>query len=76
MKTCVLNGNRVVVGHIYPFEQLRTGTWWAQADGADRTVQIRALKDNNVQYGTYAGDSTYEANYFDFQTRYCLIIED
>ena len=76
MRTGMLNNRRIVLGKIFPLEDLEVGSWWAQADGTDRTVQIRAIDGNCVHYGTYAGDSTYEKDYFSFQTRYCLIVED
>lgn len=75
MKTGVLNGKQVVLGHIFPLNELRVGSLWQQADGTDRTVQIRAIEGNCVHYGTYAGDTTYCKDYFSFQTRYCLIVD-
>jgi hypothetical protein len=75
MRTEILNGRKIVCGHIYPLNELKVGQRWAQADGADRVVEIRTIDGEWVQYGEHATDTTYEKDWFSFQTRYCLIVE-
>ena len=74
MNIRTVNGRRLVCGHIYPLEQLKVGQMWAQADGADRCVRIRAIEGDNIIYGVYGSDRSMEKSYHDFQSRYCLVV--
>lgn len=76
MRIETVNGRKLVCGHIYPKDELKVGQRWAQADGADRVVVIRSIDGEWVQYGGHAEDRTYEKDWFNFQCRYCLIVED
>jgi len=71
----VVNGRKLVCGHIYPLNELRVGTRWASADGTNRVVEIRGIDGEWVQYGEYGNDRTHEKDHFSFQCRYCLIVE-
>lgn len=80
MRIEVVNGRKLVCGHIYKKNELQVGQMWAQADGANRVVYIRAIKtytdgDVTVEYGEHASDRTYEKDSFSFQCRYCLVVE-
>lgn len=75
-----VNGHNVVCGHIYKRDELKVGQRWAQADGANRVVVIRNIEkladgDVYVQYGEHGNDRTYEKDWFNFQCRFCLIVE-
>ncbi len=75
MRIEVVNGRKLVCGHIYPHSELKVGQQWAPADGSDRVVTIRAIDGEWVQYGEYGNDRTYEKDSFSFQCRYCLVVE-
>ncbi len=80
MRIETVNGRNLVCGHIYPKNELKVGQHWAQADGADRIVEIRELitysdGDIGVIYGEHGNDRSYEKESFSFQCRYCLIVE-
>lgn len=75
MRTEILNGRKIVCGHIYPLNELKVGQCWAQADGADRVVEIRQIMNEWIHYGEHGSDRTYEKDYFSFQCRYCLVVE-
>jgi len=76
MRIETVRGRKIVCGHIYPKDELKVGQRWAQADGADRVVEIRSIDGEWVQYGEHANDRTYEKDWFSFQCRFCLIVED
>lgn len=81
MRIETVNGRNIVCGHIYKQDELKVGQRWAPADGANRVVEIRSLDPDAsgmiwVQYGEYGTDRTYEKDYFSFQCRYCLIVEN
>lgn len=76
MRIETVRGRKLVCGHIYPKEELKVGQRWAQADGADRVVYIRAIEDDEILYGEYGNDTTYSKDWFNFQCRYCLVVED
>ena len=75
MRTEIVNGRKLVCGHIYPLKELKVGTKWAPADGGDRVVEIRGVEGEWIMYGEYGNDRTYEKDHFSFQCRYCLIVE-
>jgi hypothetical protein len=74
MRIETVRGRQIVCGHIYPKEELAVGQYWAQADGADRLVVIRAIEGDQVLYGDVGNDTTYQKDWFNFQCRYCLIV--
>lgn len=76
MRHEIVNGYKIVCGHIYPKDELKVGQSWAQADGANRVVVIRAIEEDQVLYGGYGEDRTYQNDWFNFQCRYCLIVEE
>ena len=75
MRTEIVNGRKLVCGHIYPLNELKVGTQWAPADGSDRVVEIRDIDGEWITYGEYGNDCTYEKDHFSFQCRYCLIVK-
>lgn len=75
MRIEIVNGRKLVCGHIYPLNELKVGQRWAQADGSDRVVEIREIQGEWVQYGEHANDRTLEKDWFNFQCRYCLVVE-
>lgn len=75
MRTEIVNGRKIVCGHIYPLSELKVGQRWAQADGANREVTIREIIDDQVIYGEHGSDRSYEKDYFSFQCRYCKVVE-
>lgn len=81
MRVETVNSHKVVCGHIFPKDKLKVGQRWTPADGADRVVEIRSLETDKggtvwVQYGVHAEDRTYETDWFNFQCRFCLIVEN
>lgn len=76
MRIETVRGRKIVCGHIYPKEELKVGQRWAQADGADRVVYIRAIEDDDILYGEHGNDTTYSKDWFNFQCRFCLIVEN
>lgn len=76
MRIETINGRKLVCGHIYKKDELAVGQRWAQADGANRVVEIRSIDGDWIQYGEYGNDRTYEKDWFNFQSRYCLVVED
>jgi hypothetical protein len=75
------NGHKLVCGHIYDYSQLKVGTTWASADASDRTVKITKLEQvsGGIYWVTYVGsddNTTHEKDWFSFQCRYCLVVED
>jgi hypothetical protein len=75
MRIEIVNGRKIVCGHIYPLNELKVGQRWAQADGANREVVIREIEGEWIRYGEHANDRTYEKDWFNFQCRYCLVVE-
>lgn len=76
MRFEIVNGRKLLCGHIFKLEELEVGSKWAQADGSNRVVQIRNIEEDRVQYGDYGCDTTYEKDYFDFQRQFCLVVKD
>lgn len=76
-----VNGRNLLCGGILPKDQLRVGQKWAQADGADRVVEIRAIEpygdigELDIIYGVHGNDTSYTKDSFSFQCRYCLVVE-
>lgn len=79
MRTEIINGRKLVCGHILNASELKVGQQWSPADGSDRVVVIRALEPYGkagevaVLYGEHGNDRTYDKDSFSFQCRYCLI---
>ena len=76
MRIETVRGRKIVCGHIYKRDELKVGQRWAQADGADRVVVIRVIEDDDILYGDHGNDTTYSKDWFNFQCRFCLIVED
>jgi len=75
MRTVRVNGRNVVCEYIYPLAELAVGQQWAQADGSDRVVTIREINGSTIRYSERANDTLYEADNFEFQTRYLRIVD-
>jgi hypothetical protein len=75
MRIVEVNGRKVVCEYIYPLVELAVGQQWAQADGSDRVVIIREIEGSVIRYGEHANDTVYEADNFNFQTRYLRIVD-
>ena len=76
MRIETVHGRKLVCGHIYKQNELAVGQRWAQADGADRVVEIRSIDGEWIQYGEYGNDRTFEKDWFSFQCRYCKVVEE
>lgn len=76
MRIETVRGRKLVCGHVYPKDELKVGQRWAFADGSDGVVVIRAIEEDWVLYGYHGNDTTYQKDWFNFQCRYCLIVED
>jgi hypothetical protein len=75
MRVEIINGRKLVCGHIYPLSELAVGQQWAQADGTDRVVVIRVIEGEQILYGDHASDRVYEKDWFNFQCRFCKVVE-
>lgn len=77
MRIEVVNGRKLVCGHIYPTNEIKAGQVWAAADGANRTVTVVKVDGDWVKYEWEEKcaivDHTKLA--FAFQCRYCLVVE-
>ena len=81
MRIEVIHGRRLVCNHMFGKDELKVGQRWAPADGSNREVVIRELEvysdgDVSVHYGEHGNDRTLEKDWFNFQCRYCLVLED
>lgn len=74
MELEIINGNNCVVRHIYPLEEIKVGQRWQAADGSHRIVTIVKIDGRDVHYVDAAG-KVLEKDHFNFQCRYCLIVE-
>ena len=83
-KTEIIDGHKVIVGHIFKPHEIKPGSRWARADGSKGFVTVEGIN----QYGSI--DPSYEVVYswelngekfthekdtFAFQCRYYLILE-
>lgn len=67
------NGHKILCGHILKDEQVKPGQRWL-AFGAKIPVTITAVKDGRVTYESPIQPS-HEKSIWDFQCRYCLVLE-
>jgi hypothetical protein len=44
METEIINGHKAIVRHIFPRKELKVGTRWVSADGANLVVTIDEIK--------------------------------
>jgi hypothetical protein len=81
-ETEIINGNKVVVRHIFKANEIKVGSRWQPADGAKVIYTIEGLN----QYGNdwyevvYSYEKngqkfTYEKDVFNFQCHHCLIVD-
>ena len=77
MRIEVVNGRKLVCGHIYPTNEIKPGQTWAAADGANRTVTVTKVDNDWVEYEWQEKENTvsHEKLAFAFQCRYCLVVE-
>lgn len=68
------HGNKIVCGHIYPANEIKIGSRWVSS-GSNFVTVTRVDEHGEVYYDQRRGDPHHK-NYFSFQCRYCLIIED
>ncbi len=76
METEIIHNNRVIVRNTFPVDQLKIGSVWLAADGGNRKVKIVDIKDGWVKYYCYVTGRTLKKDWFSFQVRYLLIIEE
>ncbi len=83
METEIINGHRVIVGHIFKGDEIQVGSRWIGASGGIVTVEGLNTYGSTtpwyeVVYSWYENGEkiTHEKDAFSFQCRYCLIVED
>lgn len=83
-ETEIIDGRKAIVRHIFKAHEIKVGSRWARADGSKGYVTVEGLNT----YGSikpwyevvYSWEKdgekfTHEKDTFDFQCRYCLIVE-
>ncbi len=73
MRIEIVNGRKLVCGHIFPHNELKVGQRWAPADGVDREVEIVAIDENYVMHKDLNTLEVYRKDAFGFQCRYCKL---
>lgn len=74
MRIEVVNGRKLVCGHIFPANEVKVGQVWAPADGSDREVVITKVDEYDVYY-TDAKFGDFRKDAFGFQCRYCKVVD-
>lgn len=74
MRIEVVNGRKLVCGHIFPASEVKVGQVWAPADGGDREVTINAVTEDHVFY-TDSKFGDFRKDTFGFQCRYCKVVD-
>lgn len=75
MRIEVVNGRKLVCGHIFPANEVKVGQIWAPADGSDREVKIIEVTENWVMHKDLKSLEVYRKDAFGFQCRYCKVVE-
>jgi hypothetical protein len=86
-ETEIINGHTAIVRYIFPREELQVGSRWIGASGGIVTIEeikIYPASDHETKhwYEIYysweeGGEKkTHHKDYFSFQCRYCLILEN
>ncbi len=89
METEIINGHKAIVRHIFPREELKVGSRWVPADGANLVVTIDEIKiypasDHEEKHwyeiyysGELNGEKySHHKDHFSFQCKYCMICEE
>ena len=74
MRIEVVNGRKLVCGHIFPVNEVEVGQIWAPADGGDREVVITKIDEDTVYY-TDSKFGDFHKDAFGFQCRYCKVVD-
>jgi len=71
-----VNGQQIVVQHMFPIADIKVGQHWAYADGSSGEVTITAVNydEQDVTYANSRTGSSHTKDAFSFQTRYCMIV--
>lgn len=75
MRIEIVNGRKLVCGHIFPAYDVKVGQLWAPADGSDRVHEITAIDEDYVWHKDISTGEEYRKDAFGFQCRYCKIVE-
>ena len=68
-----VNGRNIMVGYVWPLDEIKVGQRWAQADGSDIVFTIKAMEGQDVIFGDDTNHFT--KHWLDFQTNFCKVIE-
>ena len=74
MRVETINERHLLCGGILPQSSVKVGQTWAPACGSDSEVTVTAVTDDCVTYSR-AMQNSQEELYFDFQCRYCLVLD-
>ena len=83
-ETEIINGNKCVVRHIFKAHEIEIGSRWQSADGGKLIATIEGLNEYGSEnpwievvysYVLNGEKLTYEKDVFNFQCRYCLIVD-
>ena len=72
-ETC--HGRTFIVRHIFKFDELKVDTKWAPADGSDYEVTITNIDQTTKSVFYTDGKNSWVRDHFNFQCRYCLMVE-
>lgn len=75
MRIEIINGRKLVCGHIFPHSEVEVGQRWASADGSDHEVEIIEVTENWIMHKNPKTLEVYRKDAFGFQCRYCKIVE-
>ena len=73
MRIEVVNGRKLVCGHIFPAGEVKIGQVWAPADGNDYEVTIVEVNEDYVWHESKFGKIRKDAH--GFQVRYCKVVD-
>lgn len=80
MRIEIVNGRKLVCGHIFNTEEIKEGQLWAAASGANHVVKISKVH-YQCEWVEYEWTDSkgmmhiHEKQAFAFQCRYCKVVE-
>jgi len=77
MRHEIVNGCKLVCGHIFKADEIKKGQRWAPVDGSNREVKIIRVEGDWVKYGweEQGQRKVHEKSSFAFQCRYCKVVK-
>lgn len=75
MRIEIVNGQKLVCGHIFPISEIEPGQIWAPADGSNRVHEIISNDGKNITHRWTETGEVFTKDAFGFQCRYCKVVD-